>query len=445
MISEPLSFNVATIELLSLPEEVEGFSLDAPTANAQYNGHSLPIAGWASGRSPYVVPSIEIMNGETLLKRVPIQVPRPDVADYLKKAPGAGNKFGFHGFIGTLGLHNSTRLDIVLNIYDPRDQSRVKKNVATIRGKKNNSLLTESKYQPLMLTAIGRSGTTLVMQILGEHNKILTSNFYPYEVKQSAYWMHLLKVLNDPADFDNSSHPDKFESNLGLIGHNPYTHQESMRQFKEPDRFYDYYNKKLPRELVKFSVSRIEEFYDLIAASEKRPDAVYFAEKFLPTHLQPMFNDVFTKPKEIILTRDFRDMICSAQSFNEKRNSQAFGRERASDEFDWVHRIFSTGARRVVEAWEDRKYSAIHVRYEDLILEPEAQMKRIFEYLEIDSSTSLIHKIKEKIFNSSGSTHHKTSENPEKSIARWKNEMPKELLEYCNEKLSKELKTFGYE
>ncbi|MBB6342871.1 hypothetical protein HNP49_003059 [Pseudomonas fluvialis] len=445
MINSPLSFDIVSIELLSAPEEVEGFSLDAPSANIQHHGSSLPIAGWVSGLSPYLVPSIDIMNGETLLKRIPVQVPRPDVAVHLKKTSATDNKFGFHGFIGTLGLHKSTRIDIILNIYDPRNQSRVKKRIASIHGAKKNNFLTQSKYQPLMLTAIGRSGTTLAMQIFGEHHKILTSNFYPYEVKQSAYWMHLFKILNDPADFENSSHPDKFERDLGFIGHNPYTHLESMRQFKEPSRLYDYYNKKLPRELANFAIARINEFYEIIAEGEQKQGAIYFAEKFLPTHLQSMFNDTFTNPKEIILTRDFRDMICSAQSFNEKRNNQAFGRERASDDFDWIHRVFSTGAKRVAEAWSDRKDSAIHVRYEDLILTPKTQIKRIFEYLEIDSSTALINSIIEKILKSPGESKHKTSESPEKSIARWKSEMPKELIDYCNEKLSNELKIFGYD
>lgn len=445
MSNDLLSFEVHSIERSALPVEVEGFSLDVPKANTTNAGHSLPVAGWAVGRAPYLVPSIEIMNGETLLKRIPVHVPRPDVAVHLQKEESAGNKFGFHGFIGTLGLLKTTRLEIVLNLYDPRDQSRRKEKVAVIHGRTRNNILTDSKYQPLMLTAIGRSGTTLVMQILGEHRRILTANFYPYEVKQSAYWMHLLKVLNDPADFDNSSHPDKFESNLGLIGHNPYNHQESMRQFQTPERFRDYYDNRLPRSLIDFSVRRTDEFYELIAASEKKHDAVYFAEKFLPTHLQSIFNDVYRSPKEIILTRDFRDMICSALSFNEKRNRQAFGRERAVDDFDWVHRVFSTGARRVVEAWNDRKNSVLHVRYEDLVLDPVGQMQRIFNYLEIDGSDRLMKTIQEKVFDSSSSEHHKTSESSERSIGRWRADMPADLLEYCNAKLSNELKTFGYE
>lgn len=445
MSTDFLSFEVCSIERLALPAEAESFSLDAPTANATNAGHSIPIAGWAVGRAPYLVPSIEIMNGETLLKRIPVQVPRPDVSAHLRKEESAGNKFGFHGFIGTLGLLKKTRLEIVLNIYDPRDQSRRKEKVAVIHGRTRNNILTDSKYQPLMLTAIGRSGTTLVMQILSEHRQVLTSNFYPYEVKQSAYWMHLLKVLNDPADFDNSSHPDKFESDLGLIGHNPYSHQEYVRQFKAPESFRDYYDNRLPRSLIDFSVKRTDEFYELMAASEKKHSAVYFAEKFLPTHLQSIFNDVYRSPREIILTRDFRDMICSALSFNEKRNRQAFGREHAVDDFDWVHRVFSTGAKRVVEAWSDRKSSVLHVRYEDLVLDPVGQVQRIFNYLEIDGSDRLAKAIKEKVFNSSSSEHHRTSESPAKSIGRWRVDMPAELLEYCNEKLSSELKVFGYE
>ena len=445
MNTDLLSFETCTVERFELPAEVEGFSLDAPVANVTNSGHSLLVAGWVVGREPYSVPSVDIMSGDALLKRVPVQVSRSDVSAYLGKPEVAGDKFGFHAYVGILGLPKNSRLEIIINLYDPRDQSRRKEKIAMIQGRGRNCLLTNSKYQPLMLTAIGRSGTTMVMQMLGEHNKVLTSGFYPYEVKQSAYWMHLLKILSSPADFDNSSHPDKFEENLGLIGHNPYNHQEFLRQFNAPENFQNYYDKILPRALVDFSVKRTDEFYELVAVSESKFDAVYFAEKFLPTHVQSVINDVYRSPREVILTRDFRDIICSAKSFNKRRGSESFGRERAIDDFDWVRRVFSTGARRVLEAWNDRKDSAIHVRYEDLILDPTTQMRRIFNYLEVDSSDVLIRKIKEKIFLSASGGHHRTSEDSKKSIARWRSDMPADLLEYCNEKLSGELKAFGYE
>ncbi|MBD9414006.1 sulfotransferase [Pseudomonas sp. PDM16] len=444
MAADILSFEVGSIVYLPLPDEVEGFGLDTPVAQSRLVGHRISFVGWAVGRFPYTVESLNLMDGQRLVKCVPVNVPRSDLAALCGQGWEVEGRPGFHSFIGGLGLRRAVELDIVLNLHDSRDGSWRQVKVATVCGRTRNHLQVDSKYQPLMLTAIARSGTTLAMQIFGEHRGILTSNFYPYEVKQSAYWGHVLKVLVDPADFDGSSHPDDFEKNIGFVGHNPYCHEETLRQLKGRRNFHEHYNNHLPLELAKFAVARINEFYELIAKGERKTNATYFAEKFLPTHLQPIFHDIFRSPKEIVLTRDFRDVICSAQSFNQKRNSQSFGRGEATNDLEWITG-FSSGVRSVAEAWLDRGHSALHVRYEDLVLQPEAQIRRVFDYLEVEASDVLISLIRRKIFESSQALHHMTASSPEKSVGRWQRDMPDELLEHCHEHFGQELKLFGYQ
>jgi len=283
------------------------------------------------------------------------------------------------------------------------------------------------------------------MQMLSGHPEILTSNFYPYEVKQSSYWMHLLKILADPADFTNSTHPDGFERNFGFIGHNPYSHQVSVRQFKTPGAYEELYNAKYPADIIDFCTSRIDDFYEVVEKDENKQGARLFAEKFIPSHIQFLLADIYTSPKEIILTRDFRDVICSARSFNQKRNDQGFGRNRASDEKDWVRRVFASGARNLVRAWEARKDNALHVRYEDLVKSTESELKRIFNYLEIDCSPLLLKSIASKTMHTATSSDHRTSNSAEQSIERWRTDLPEDLLSYCNESLRSELEVFGYE
>lgn len=434
---------ISDIEKQENREFLRAWNLDSPAITAQHDG-KLVIAGWAVPKDPYIVASIEIVNGEYLLKRTPVCVPRPDVEQHFNILETSSQKFGFHVEVGTLGLPKNCTLTIKLNLYNPKDQSRTKIEISKIKGKNRNHTRINTKYQPTMLTAIGRSGTTLLMSMLSEHKGILTSNFYPYEVKQTSYWIHLLKVLTDPADFINSSHPDSFERNFDFIGHNPYSHQESVRQHLNPGALESLYRKKYSEEFIKFCTARIDDFYELIEKTDKKYGAKLFAEKFLPSHIQSIIEDIYTAPKEIILTRDFRDMICSARAFNEKRNSQGFGRDRATDEQDWVRRVFASGARSLALAWSDRKNTALHIRYEDLVTSPETQLKRIFEHINVESNPKIISDISGRIMHSKNKSLHQTSQSTDESISRWKKDLPDELLEYCNESMKHELSLFGY-
>ena len=217
---EGINFLIEKIDTYANPATLKAFGIDAPLVGACHDA-ALPIGGWIVPEPPFVVSSVEITSGELLLKRIPLDIARPDVARHLDIPEPSENKFGFYARLGSLGLPRAARLKLVAELYNPADQSRRRVEFSTLHGHRKNRISVSTKYQPVMLTALGRSGTTLLMQLLSEHRGILTSNFYPYEVKQASYWMHLLKVMSDPADFSNSSHPDRFGDDFGYIGHNP--------------------------------------------------------------------------------------------------------------------------------------------------------------------------------------------------------------------------------
>ncbi|MGL4316696.1 MAG: sulfotransferase family protein [Pseudomonas sp.] len=439
-----MKFTATSITLHSLPKEVRNFNLDLPATGITYNGHELSIAGWAYAQPPMMARSISIMSGGNTIKWVPLIISRPDVSTHLNAAEGEDRKFGFHTWIGALGLEDRTQLDIVLHITNSQTQEQRKVTVASIHSEKQAELKASSTYQPLLLTALGRSGTTLTMQALSEHPQILTANFYPYELRQATYWLSLLKTLNDPADYHNSTTPTSFERKASYIGHNPFRHPEFLQQLNDPMPFNHYYTTDLPNKLSRFVVDRINEFYDLIAAGENKTNAVYFAEKVLPSPIQAISNDLFTAPKEVILTRDFRDIICSAQSFNNMRNGQCFSRAAASDSADWIGRTFKHGAANLANSWRSRSATALHVRYEDLIRSPFEQIHRIFEYLNIEHTPVLINSIVRNVFVSVSHPSHVTAASPELSISRWERDLPDDLIEHCNTELADELKLFGY-
>src|SRR5262249_45997404 len=93
---------------------------------------------------------------------------------------------------------------------------------AAIRGRQA-SLRTdyEPALQPLLVTSLGRSGTTWLMRLLAGHPSVGVYRAYPYESRAAAYWMHALRVLSQPANYDQSAHPDRFQDNLWWVGHHP--------------------------------------------------------------------------------------------------------------------------------------------------------------------------------------------------------------------------------
>ncbi|MES2818608.1 MAG: sulfotransferase [Pseudomonadota bacterium] len=441
----PFQVSVSAIEVQARkPGLIQSFFLESPKVRSCIEGYSLTISGWLIPGEDISLPTLEIITQDKVLKRVRINIPRPDV---LSAIPGAADAcFGFHCELGILGLGSLIELSLVVRVESKQLSGYRMLTLCMIKAVKKSRIKVESKFQPIQVTAIGRSGTTLLMQILNQHPQILTTSFYPFEVKQAAYWLHFLKVATAPADLENSSHPDNLEDVLDTIGHNPYSHPEYISQYKSIPPIKNFYGNSVVRSIAKLCVEKINQYYELVAQEEKKPEAVYFAEKALPNHLNAICEDIFSKPKEIILTRDFRDMLCSARAFNAKRNSHGFGRNRVNDDFEWVNETSKTGAHRMQQAWVERREHSLHVKYEDLIIDTENEIRKILNYLEVESGDCLPARIQKAVFSESSSMAiHRTAQNPRASIGRWKTDMDDVLKEHCKAKLGNVLSMFGYE
>jgi hypothetical protein len=442
----PLEVTIHSIENTRESQSaIEKFHLDSPQISTSPQDHCLVIAGWVLPKNELQPLEIVVRESGTRLKRARINVPRPDILNSTNTDAQPNDKIGFHFELGTLGLGRSFELEINVTLKNPATDSIQIKNLCLIKVRKHSNLKLSSQFQPIQVTAIGRSGTTLLMQILSLHPEILTTNFYPYELRQAAYWINFLRTATAPADFEHSSHPDKFETVPQFIGHNPYSHPEYINQYKNPQNAKNFYSIDTFNALAKLCSERIDAYYRLVSQEEGKIRAKLFAEKLVPGPVQNICRDIYDNPREIILTRDFRDILCSAKSFNNKRNNQSFGRDKVNDDFEWVERIAMNGAKRLHNAWHERKDSALHVRYEDLITDPLTQISRIFTHLEVNSCLETASTIAKKIFSSqSDIATHSTTSTPQASIGRWQHDMPQELQEHCASKLGYALRTFGY-
>jgi Sulfotransferase domain len=141
-------------------------------------------------------------------------------------------------------------------------------------------------------------------------------------------------------------------------------------------------------------------------------------------------------------------MLSSILAFNSKRGYQAFGRERMESDAEYVTSLMRPSAEGLLRRWRARGEGAHLVRYEDLVSDPLGTMMELVGYLGLDAGEETV---RDTIGRASGEDHassmdqHRTVSDPARSIGRWRNDLPAELADVCNEALGPILAEFGYE
>jgi hypothetical protein len=319
--------------------------------------------------------------------------------------------------------------------------------LATINGRRQP---VQSSFrpgvQPLMLTGIGRTGTTVLMKVLSLHPAILAHRIHPYEVRASSYWMQFLKVLSAPYP-DVRANVQAIYKQQATIGPNlsyipKLTHDPNVKNWLGVQYVQD---------MAAFCQKSLEDYYENVAKGQKQRSYSYFIEKHHPSYIPLMLWDLYPKAREIILVRDFRDMLCSINAFNVKKGSLGFGRARVETDEDYILQLRERGVSQLYRAWQQRQQQAHLVRYEDIILKPESTISGILQYLKLKQSDSIIQKMVSEITSDGNEVDrartesHRTSESPEKSIGRWKTELSSSLQELCNNEFGHILQAFGYQ
>ena len=92
-----------------------------------------------------------------------------------------------------------------------------------------------------------------------------------------------------------------------------------------------------------------------------------------------------------------------------------------------------------------RQDRAILIRYEDLIMEPQPTLRRILDYLELDSSDATIAGILDRASAENPEMkQHLTSSDVSTSLGRWRSSLSPELHSVANAAFGDVLQQFGY-
>jgi hypothetical protein len=417
--------DISTVSRRSNHPTLLGHSVDRPKPGAS-DSYAIHSQGWALGRHAPVT-AVEFLHAGDKLIEVPTGVERPDIAAAFPDVAWARGS-GFRASISALDLPPDFELEVRAVLEGGRRAL-----LATIRGRR--PLLRsafEPRFQPLVLTCLGRSGSTWVTRLLGQHPEIVAYRPFQYDPRVSAYWIGNLRDL---------SRPSRYRPPLiwppGVDRPPPPLLDPDVEQWLGHEQV---------ESIATFCQQQIDAFYREVARAVRQPQARYFVEKSDPAPAPATTLELYPEGREVVLVRDFRDMLCSVLAFNAKRGFEDFGRQVVDSDRAYVGHLGEL-ARLLLRTWKRSAGRAYLLRYEDTIRRPVETLVPLFEHLEVESSSATV---RDLISRASEDTpamadHRTSGGSAESSVGRWRHDLDPALQRLCDETFGDVLDEFGYD
>lgn len=267
--------------------------------------------------------------------------------------------------------------------------------------------------------AEGRSGSTLLMQLLGTDPNAVFDRRYPAEYRFLSYFARMSESMTEPFDADRH------------VGVTPFFFGPDPRRGPIPFSSDVVEPSRLTAPLLAGLWSGCSDEIRRLF-----PDVSYYAEK-LAVEVDVLI-DAGIPLKLIDLVRDPRDVLASIKAFTVD-GIEGFGREPGIDDLEYADALasrFEAGLRAMLST--STGVDRIVVRYEDMVNDLDAEARRIGEWLALDLDAEAVQANREAY------ARHLTSESPESSIGRWKQELSHGEITIVHDRLAEAAQPFGY-
>ena len=411
-------------------------ALETPRRGDQRDTWALPVTGSVVGRRAAAT-QVRVTCRDARWE-LPVHDRRPDVAETHPDVDWAWNA-GFSGAVNTLRMPPRFEFDVTAEL-DGGDMR-----LATVAGRREPLRSSyDPELRPLIVTTLGRTGSTWLIHLLGAHPGIAAYRPFSFEPRAATYWIDILASLSEPASYTQQvegevHHPLPWWLGAGASMTSEVLPDPELARWLGSGHIAD---------LAAFAQQRLDAVYRRVAELGDGPAAEFFAEKVLPEGNVPqLLRELYPDAREVFLVRDFRDMLCSIRAFNEKRGTSAFGLDGEGGEAAYVQEVLAASVDSLLHEWRARGAQAHLVRYEDLIAEPQRTLTGVLDHAGLDASGDRVEQVLSKASDQiPGMADHATAAGgPAASIGRWRSELGPELHAACDAAFAEALAEFGYD
>lgn len=263
------------------------------------------------------------------------------------------------------------------------------------------------------------------MQILGTSQRVLFERRYPFEHRYLAYVYQMSRQVKAQFVTDSNWNDNiLFQGRSSMIGSLPYEKTDLLNRERLADT-------SLVKLWEAFSLEMRE------TAGVASDQSCFYAEK-IPHEMADVVGRVL-EGRTIYLLRDPRDEMVSIKSFNQKRGFNAFGWQENDSDMSYAEKMCRNRREFMQSLIEtETSHQRFHIRYEDLILQGEAETDRLGQWLGVNLNYRKATKDK------SIQQQHMTSRNSRSSVERWRDELSDDVKALFSSELGNELVELGY-